>query len=98
MTEGPEWSLVLRPPVLATRGGLWLRADRLEIHLGVEEDFRPARKAHPGILVEDLDGLANRLTDRGITVIWDDNFPGHRRFYAFDVLGNRLEFLQSIQD
>ncbi|MFI6513744.1 VOC family protein [Streptosporangium sp. NPDC050855] len=84
---------VRKPPVLAARGGLWVRADRLEIHLGVEEDFRPARKAHPGILVTDLDGLAERLTDKGVEITWDDDFPGHRRFYVFDVLGNRLEFL-----
>lgn len=83
-----------KPPVLAARGGLWVRADALEIHLGVEEDFRPARKAHPGIRVEDLDGLAARLTENDIEVAWDDDFPGHRRFYAFDTLGNRLEFLQ----
>lgn len=84
---------IRKPPALAARGGLWVRADRLEIHLGVEEDFRPARKAHPGILTEDLDGLAERLTANGVAITWDDGFPGHRRFYAFDVLANRLEFL-----
>jgi catechol 2,3-dioxygenase-like lactoylglutathione lyase family enzyme len=83
-----------KPPVLAARGGLWVRADALEIHLGVEHDFRPARKAHPGIRVADLDLLAERLTSKDVEVIWDDNFPGHRRLYAFDNLGNRLEFLQ----
>lgn len=83
-----------KPPALAARGGLWVRADKLELHLGVEEDFRPARKAHPGILVGDLDALAARLTDHGVEVSWDNNFPGHRRFYTFDNLGNRLEFLQ----
>ena len=83
-----------KPPVLAARGGLWVRADGLEIHLGVEPDFRPARKAHPGIRVDDLDGLAERLAKHGVDVDWDDDFPGHRRFYAFDNLGNRLEFLQ----
>ena len=78
------------------RGGLWVRADRLEIHLGVEPDFRPARKAHPGILVGDLDALAERLCAHGVEVTWDDNFPGYRRFYAFDNAGNRLEFLMSL--
>jgi hypothetical protein len=72
---------------------LWVRSGRLEIHLGVEKDFRPARKAHPGILVDDLEGLARRLTEKGVEVTWDEHFPGHRRFYAFDALGNRLEFL-----
>jgi catechol 2,3-dioxygenase-like lactoylglutathione lyase family enzyme len=83
-----------KPAVLAARGGCWFRSGGLEIHLGVEQDFRPARKAHPGILVRDLDALAKRLTDQGCDVQWDDNFPGHRRFYAHDPLGNRLEFLE----
>jgi catechol 2,3-dioxygenase-like lactoylglutathione lyase family enzyme len=83
-----------KPPALAARGGLWVRADALEIHLGVEQDFRPARKAHPGIRVGDLDALAERLTGHDVEVVWDDHFPGHRRFYAYDNLGNRLEFIQ----
>jgi catechol 2,3-dioxygenase-like lactoylglutathione lyase family enzyme len=83
-----------KPPALAARGGCWFRSDGLEIHLGVEADFRPARKAHPGILVGDLDALAERLDSGGVAVQWDDSFPGHRRFYASDPLGNRLEFLE----
>ncbi|WP_018221073.1 VOC family protein [Salinispora pacifica] len=86
-----------KPPVLATRGGCWFRSGGLEIHLGVELDFRPARKAHPGILVNDIDALAKRLGKHGIEVDWDDSFPGHRRFYAHDPLGNRLEFLEPEQ-
>ncbi|WP_182906640.1 glyoxalase [Microbispora sp. H13382] len=82
-----------KPPALAARGGLWVRAGALEIHLGVEEDFRPARKAHPGILVTGLDDLAARLETAGVEVAWDPHFPGHRRFYAHDNVGNRLEFL-----
>lgn len=85
---------VQKPPVLAARGGLWVRADRLEIHLGVEDDFRPQRKAHPGLLVSDIDALAQRLLDCDWPVTWDDNFPGMRRFYTEDNNGNRLEFLQ----
>jgi catechol 2,3-dioxygenase-like lactoylglutathione lyase family enzyme len=88
MTEIPK------PPALAARGGLWVRADTLEIHLGVEEDFHPARKAHPGIRVADLDALAQRLEEGGAEMVWDPNFPGHRRFYSWDNLGNRLEFVQ----
>jgi catechol 2,3-dioxygenase-like lactoylglutathione lyase family enzyme len=84
-----------KPPALAARGGLWVRGDGLELHLGVEADFRPARKAHPGIRVQDLDGLAAHLTRRGIEVSRDDeNFPGHRRCYVDDPVGNRLEFIQ----
>lgn len=87
---------VAKPPVLAARGGLWVRADALEIHLGVESDFRPARKAHPGIRVNDLDALAERLSVHGHRVEWDETFPGHRRFYSADPCGNRLEFLEPL--
>ncbi|MEU0395091.1 glyoxalase [Streptomyces sp. NPDC006208] len=83
-----------KPPVLAARGGCWFRGGGLEVHLGVEEDFGPARKAHPGILVRSLRELSERLEACGHEVIWDDAFPGHDRFYAFDKLGNRLEFLE----
>lgn len=86
-----------KPPILATQGGLWVRADGEEIHLGVEEDFRPARKAHPGLLVRDLDALAKRLEHHDVKIAWDDSFPGHRRFYTTDNLGNRLEFLEPEQ-
>lgn len=84
---------VEKPRTMASTGGLWLRAGRLEIHLGVEQEFRPARKAHPGILVSDLDELAGRLEARGVETKWDDRFPGYRRFYVYDNLGNRIEFL-----
>lgn len=87
-----------KPPVLAARGGCWFRGGGLEVHLGVEEDFSPARKAHPGILVRSLNGLAKRLEEHGHEVIRDDDFPGHERFYSFDKLGNRLEFLEPERD
>lgn len=58
-------SEVDKPPVLAARGGAWFRAGEVELHLGVEEDFRPARKGHPGILVDDLDDVVARLRDVG---------------------------------
>jgi len=83
-------------PVLAARGGCWFRSDGWEVHLGVETDFRPALKAHPGVLVDGLDALAQRLTSNGVGVRWDDEFPGHRRLYADDAHGNRLEFLEPI--
>jgi hypothetical protein len=60
----------------------------------VEDPFAPARKAHPGVLVRDLPSLATRLGTAGHAVIWDDDFPGHRRCYADDPFGNRLEFLE----
>jgi len=85
---------VLKPPALAARGGCWFRGSGIELHLGVEQDFRPARKAHPGLLVSDLDAWAERLRDAGFPVLFDDEYPGMRRFYSEDVHGNRLEFLE----
>jgi catechol 2,3-dioxygenase-like lactoylglutathione lyase family enzyme len=83
-----------KPPALAARGGAWFRAGGVELHLGVEDDFQPARKAHPGMLVTDLDDIAARLRQAGQDVRWDAEFPGFRRIYARDPFGNRLEFLQ----
>ncbi|MEU9609309.1 glyoxalase [Streptomyces sp. NPDC048057] len=87
-----------KPPALAARGGCWFRGGGLEVHLGVEEDFRPNRKAHPGILVTSLQALAQRLEDGGVSVTWDDHFPGYDRFHTFDKLGNRLEFLEPVRE
>src|SRR6266568_851997 len=64
-----------KPPGLAARGGCWFRGHGIELHLGVEEDFRPARKAHPGVLVAGLDAWAARLRDAGYPVRFDDEFP-----------------------
>lgn len=83
-----------KPPVLAARGGAWFRGGGLELHLGVEDDFRPARKGHPGVLVTDLDEVVRRLREAGQDVTWDGDFPGFRRVYAHDPFGNRLEFLE----
>jgi catechol 2,3-dioxygenase-like lactoylglutathione lyase family enzyme len=85
-----------KPPVLAARGGAWFRGGSVELHLGVEDDFRPARKAHPGIVVTDLDELVRQLVKAGQDVRWDTDFPGFRRVYAHDPFGNRLEFLQGV--
>jgi catechol 2,3-dioxygenase-like lactoylglutathione lyase family enzyme len=95
------WGAVLgmtelaKPPALAARGGCWFRGGSLEVHLGVEEPFTPARKAHPGLLVTGLHDLAAALDAAGHPVTWDDEFPGHDRFYSADPFGNRLEFLQA---
>jgi catechol 2,3-dioxygenase-like lactoylglutathione lyase family enzyme len=85
---------VAKPPVLAARGGAWFISGGLELHLGVEEDFRPSLKGHPGILVENIDEIVRRLAAGGQEVTWDGDFPGFRRVYAADPFGNRLEFLQ----
>ncbi len=79
---------------LAARGGVWFRAGTAELHLGVEPDFQPARKAHPGLIVSDLDTLARRLERAGYPVTWDTLLPGYRRFYTQDPNGNRIELLQ----
>jgi catechol 2,3-dioxygenase-like lactoylglutathione lyase family enzyme len=85
-----------KPPVLAARGGCWFRGAGLEVHLGVEADFVPAKKAHPGVQVSGLQLLAARLERAGVMVSWDDGFPGFRRFYSADPFGNRLEFLEPL--
>jgi len=89
-----RFSEVAKPPALAARGGCWFRGHGIELHLGVEEDFRPARKAHPGLLVVDLDAWADRLTAAGYPADRDDDFPGMRRLYTRDPHGNRLELLE----
>ncbi|MET8943103.1 VOC family protein [Streptomyces sp. NPDC004542] len=90
MTEIPK------PPVLAARGGCWFQAGAVRLHLGIAQDFRPGRKAHPGLRVRDIGAYAARLAGRGAPVTWDENLPGHRRFYAEDPVGNRLEFLEAV--
>ena len=87
-----------KPPVLAARGGCWFRGGGLEVHLGVEDPFTPAKKAHPGLLVAGLTEVAAALQQAGHPVTWDDDFPGHDRFYAADPFGNRLEFLEPTTD
>lgn len=87
---------VEKPPGLAARGGCWFKGHDIELHIGVEQDFRPARKAHPGLLVAGLDAWADRLRNAGYPVRFDDEFPGMRRFYSQDPNGNRLEFLEPI--
>lgn len=84
---------VEKPPVLAARGGCWFRGESIEIHVGVEPGFVPATKAHPALLVDDIDALAERVEAHGYPVSWDDDFPGHRRFYTADGNGNRVEIL-----
>ncbi|MGW7294184.1 VOC family protein [Streptomyces xiamenensis] len=83
-----------KPPGLADRGGCWFGSGTCVLHLGIERDFRPARKAHPGILVTGLDALAERLAAHGTAVVPDDELPGYRRFHTEDPVGNRLEFLE----
>ncbi len=83
-----------KPASLRARGGCWFECGSHQVHIGVERDFRPAKKAHPAFAVADLNGLRERLVTHGIGVIDDENLPGTRRFYAHDPWGNRLEFVE----
>jgi hypothetical protein len=84
----------VKPPSLASRGGLWLRSGAVEIHLGVEKEFRPAKKAHPALRVSNLDTLATRMAEAGHDVTWDYEVEDVRRFFTFDPVGNRIEFIE----
>ena len=83
-----------KPEPLAARGGCWFQGPGFQVHLGVEADFRPARKAHPGFEVQGLEGLAELLAAEGLPVVWSDEVPGQDRFHTEDPFGNRLEFLR----
>ncbi|KAA2236333.1 glyoxalase [Salinarimonas soli] len=87
-------SEIPKPAILAARGGLWVQSGAVQIHLGVEADFRPARKAHPAIVVANLDALATRVSDAGHAPTWDGSIPGLRRFFVSDPHGNRIEFME----
>ncbi len=88
MTEVPK------PAPLATRGGCWFESPGAVVHLGVEEDFRPARKAHPAFRVADLAAMRERLRAAGAPVIDDASLPDVRRLYTADPFGNRIEIIQ----
>jgi catechol 2,3-dioxygenase-like lactoylglutathione lyase family enzyme len=81
---------VEKPEPLRASGGAWFAPG---LHLGVETPFAPARKAHPGLRVDDLDAVAGRLAGAGHEPVWDDRWPGVRRFHVFDPFGNRVELL-----
>ncbi len=84
-----------KPEPLRDRGGVWFAVGHHQLHVGVEPEFRPARKAHPAFAVPaaDLGALADRLTESGSDVVWDSSLPDQRRFYCRDPWGNRLELL-----
>lgn len=86
---------VPKPPELARRGGAWFERGALKIHLGVDADFRPARKAHPALRVQDLGALVASLRGAGVEVI-DEPMAGHQRVYVSDPFGNRLELLEPL--
>jgi catechol 2,3-dioxygenase-like lactoylglutathione lyase family enzyme len=83
-----------KPPHLAARGGCWFESDTVKIHLGVEADFRPAKKAHPALLIDDLAGLVRVLSEAGVELVDDEPLEGFDRVYAYDPFGNRLELME----
>jgi catechol 2,3-dioxygenase-like lactoylglutathione lyase family enzyme len=91
-----EMTEVPKPPALAVRGGCWFASGSAVLHLGVEEPFAPARKAHPALLAGDLDALAQALSAAGYECVRaDGEIPGIRRFHTRDPFGNRIEFQQA---
>jgi hypothetical protein len=87
------FAVVPKLPALAARGGRWFEQGGVRLHIGAEEDFRPARKAHPAFVVTQLDGLLDRLSRAGIEPRWSEEGPGVRRCHIDDCFGNRLELI-----
>jgi catechol 2,3-dioxygenase-like lactoylglutathione lyase family enzyme len=88
---------VIKPPHLAARGGCWFERGALKVHLGVEADFRPARKAHPAFIVTELAALAATLKSHGYAVVEDQPLEGYDRIYVNDPFGNRIELMEVLR-
>ena len=84
-----------KPQALAGRGGCWFAAGAAQVHLGAEEDFRPAKKAHPALLVEGLDEILAKCRAAGLPSKPDAEIAGRRRVHVFDPFGNRLELMEA---
>jgi catechol 2,3-dioxygenase-like lactoylglutathione lyase family enzyme len=84
----------MKPADLAGRGGCWFEDGELKIHLGVEKNFVPARKAHPAFIVEDLAGLTSALVEAGYSVSHDVPLEGYDRIFVDDPFGNRIELME----
>jgi catechol 2,3-dioxygenase-like lactoylglutathione lyase family enzyme len=87
---------VAKPPHLAARGGCWFERGDLKLHLGVDRDFTPARKAHAALLVDDVRSLAEAIAAAGFAVVDDEPLEGYDRVYVDDPFGNRLELMQRL--
>jgi catechol 2,3-dioxygenase-like lactoylglutathione lyase family enzyme len=87
---------VPKPKELAVRGGCWFRGDGIEIHLGVEEGFRPSERAHPALLVAGLAALRERLDAGGFETVEETQLEGFHRCYVRDPFGNRLELIEPL--
>jgi catechol 2,3-dioxygenase-like lactoylglutathione lyase family enzyme len=87
---------VEKPPHLAARGGCWFHSNGVHLHLGIDDQFVAARKAHPGFVVDNLSEVRRRLEAIGSPVVWDTQIDGFERFYTSDPFGNRLEIMQRV--
>src|SRR5215469_12764001 len=87
-----------KPRALARRAGCWFAAGAAQVHLGAEEDFRPAKKAHPALLVEGLDEILAKCQAAGVSTKPDVQIDGRRRVHVFDPFGNRLELMEAKHD
>ena len=87
---------VAKPDHLAARGGCWFEDGALKVHLGVDADFRPAAKAHPAFIVDDVRSIATAVAAAGFPVNGDEPLDGFDRVYVSDPFGNRLEFMQPL--
>ena len=85
-----------KPPDLARRGGCWFERGKLKVHLGVERQFRPARKAHPGFIVSDLAAMVVRFRSAGYSLTEDGSVAGYLRVFVDDPFGNRIELMEPI--
>lgn len=88
---------ILKPPELAKRGSVWFQSGNVQLHLGVEAEFRPARKAHPAFIVDDLDPLIAKVQSAGYET--DTSQPpldGYKRAHIFDPFGNRIELMEKL--
>jgi catechol 2,3-dioxygenase-like lactoylglutathione lyase family enzyme len=85
-----------KPAHLAARGGCWFESGNIKIHLGVEQDFRPAKKAHPALIATGLGDLTERLVTAGIQITADEPLDGYDRIYAYDPFGNRIELMEPL--
>jgi catechol 2,3-dioxygenase-like lactoylglutathione lyase family enzyme len=84
----------IKPPELAARGGCWFESEEVKVHLGVEKNFTPARKAHPAFIVDDLAGLTAVLTNAGYAIAHDKPLEGYDRIFVDDPFGNRIELME----
>lgn len=87
-----------KPPELAKRGGCWFESGAVQLHLGVEKDFRPAKKAHPALTCDDYEGLILKLRSAGAEVNEVDDIPGVRRSHVYDPFGNRIELIDGASE